>query len=113
MSFSERECLAFLYALFFFLDMRLTFLFIQGWLKRAEVILLGTLSSNRLEVNSLKEFQRVLTSVSGVQCEVKSFEKLSTSGFKLAISTCFHRSIFRCGGLVLAALVLASTKTIS
>ena len=113
MSFSERECLAFLYALFFFLDMRLTFLFIQGWLKRAEIILLGTLSSNKLEVNSLKEFHRVLSSVSGVQCEVKSFEKLSTSGSKIAISTCFHRSIFRCVGLVLAALVLASTKTIS
>ena len=89
--------------------MRLTFLFIQGWLKRAEVILLGTLSSNKLEVNSLKEFQRVLTSVSGVQCEVKSFEKLSTSGLRFEISSCFYRSIFRC----LEALVLASTKTIS
>ena len=110
---SERECLAFLYALFFFRDMRLTFPFIRGWLKRAEVILLGTLSSNRLELNSLKGFQRVLTSVPGVQCEVNSFEKLSTFGFKFAISACFHKSIFRCGGLVLAALVLASTKTIS
>ena len=55
----------------------------------------------------------MLTSVSGVQFEVKSFEKLSTSSFKFEISTCFHRSIFRCGGLVLAALVLASTNTIS
>ena len=66
-----------------------------------------------MEVNSLKAFQRVLPSVPGVQCEVKSFEKLSTSGVRFEISTCFHRSIFRCGGLVLAALVLASTKTIS
>ena len=73
MSFSERECLALLYALFFFLDMRLTFLIIHGLLKRADVMLLGTLSSNRLKLNSLKELQRALTSVSGVQCEVNSF----------------------------------------
>ena len=44
--------------------------------------MLGTLSSNRLEVNSSKEFHRVLTSVSVVQREVKSFEKMSTSGFR-------------------------------
>ena len=46
----EQECLALLCAPFLRLDMRLTFLLIQGWLKRNDVVLLGTLSSRKSRV---------------------------------------------------------------
>ena len=69
----------------------LTFLLIPGWLKRDDVILLGTSSSRKLRVKSVSVSDSSLTPVETEYCFVNLVEKSSTSGFYSSMFTCFHR----------------------
>ena len=59
--------------------------------------------------------QSVDVGVCSMYCVVSRVEKSAKAGFRYSIlwSTFFHRKILRCGGLVLTARVLASTKKMS
>ena len=83
----EQECLALVCAPFLRLDMRLTFLLIQGWLKRDDVFLLWTLSSRKSRVKPFEQCIPQFVYISG------NWNLWKSQAHPVSFLLCSHASI--------------------